>query len=301
MSSKLVSNGSKKTASRLVKSVEAGLNQLKDYTLKPDGVFGSVAKIMCGGVTLDSKELDLEFVAPFDDDLEPNEAEITVYNLSPSTVNHIEYRSEISIEAGYTGDTGVVFKGYVNKVTTKLNGADRVTTIKCIDSVSSNSLQEITYKAGTKASYILRDLLKKTGTPIAVFSIRRDWTYKDEQKVDGDLMENIKKFSQVCGVSTYINKGRIFCRYIKDGDDLLFTVSEETGLIGSPEPYQEEVTAEDYKDVINGYEAEMLFQHRITAGAIINLKSVFVNGTFRACSGEHRFNPDECITKVKMY
>lgn len=301
MSSKFISEGKSKTASRLVKSVEVGLEQLKDYTLMPDGVFGSHAKIICGDVTINSEELDLEFTVPFDDDLEPNEAEVTVYNLSPNTVNQIKYRSGISIEAGYKDDTGVVFSGYVDKVTTKLDGADRVTTIKCLDSVSKNTLQERTYKAGTKASYILRDLLKKTGTPIAVFSVRRDWTYKDEQKVDGDLMENIKKFSQVCGVSTYINKGRIYCRYIKEGDNLRFTVSEETGLIGSPEPFEEEVSAEDYKETIKGYEAEMLFQHRITAGAIVTLKSVFANGTYRVCKGEHRFNPDECITKIKMY
>lgn len=300
--SRLIIDGKySKTQSRLIKSVTKGLESLKSYEIKPQGVFGSEAKIICGDVTIKSNELDLEFTVYFDDDMEANEAEIIVYNLSKNTIKQFKNKNKISIEAGYKGDTGVVFSGYITKVKTKHEEADKVTTIGCIDDVSKKTISEITYKAGTKASYILKDLLKRTGTPIAVFKMRRDWTYEDEQKVDGDLMENIKKYSEVCGVSTYVNKGKIYSRYIKEGDNLNFTVSEETGLIGSPEEFEEEITAEDYKDVINGYECECLFQHRFAAGGIVKLKSIDANGTYRICSGEHRFSPDECISKIKVY
>lgn len=300
--SKLVANGNSRESSRLVKSFELGLDQLKDYTLKPDGVFGITAKIICGDVTLESSELDFEFSIPFDDDMETNEGEIIIYNLTSNTIKKLKHKSEISIEAGYIGDTGVIFKGFITKVSTKRDGADKKTVIKCADRIVSSKLVEIPFKAGTKASYILKTLLKSYGGfPIAVFKVRRDWTYKDEQKVDGDAYEAIKKYSEVCGVSTYVSKGKIYCRYIKEGDNINFTVSADTGLIGSPEPYEEEVSAEDYKDVIKGYEVEMLFQHRIAAGSIVKLKSLSANGTYRVCSGEHKFNPDECITKIKMY
>ena len=300
--SKLIYKGkSDKTRSRLIKSMTAGLESLNGYEIKPDGVFGSRAKVICGGVTIDSTELDLEFTIKFDDDLEPNDAEITVYNLTNNTINQFKYHSEISIEAGYEGDTGVIFKGYVTKVATKHEGADKVTTIKCLDDISNRTISEITYTAGTSASYILKDLLNRTGIPIAVFKMRRDWTYTDDEKVDGDLMENIKRYSDVCGVSTYINKGKIISRSLKEGDNTYFDLSEDTGLIGSPQPFEEEKTAEDYKETISGYECEMLLQHRMSAGSIVNLKSLYANGEFRVCSGEHRFSPDECITNAKMY
>lgn len=289
------------TRSRLVKAVSVGLEDLESYEIKPDGVFGSRAKIICGGVTVDSTELDVEFNVRFDDDMEPNEAEIIIYNLSTNTINQFKYRSQISIEAGYEGDTGVIFQGYVTRVTTRHEGADKVTTIKCLDDISKRSLNEITYAAGTTASYILKDLLGRTGTPIAVFKMRRDWTYKDEEKVDGDLMENIKRYSEVCGVSTYINKGKIISRHISEGDNLYFDLNEETGLISSPEYFEEEKTAEDFKETIKGYECECLLQHRFAAGGIVNLKSVDASGTFRICEGEHRFSPDECVSKIKMY
>ena len=300
--SRLITNGNiDNPKSRLIKSMTQGIESLESFELKPQGVFGSEAKIISGGVTLKSSELDFEFTVKFDDDMEANDAEIIIYNLSQNTIKQLKKDSKISIEAGYKGDTGVVFSGYIKKVKTKREEADKVTTIQCIDDIATHTISEITFAAGTKASYILKTLLNKTGTPIAVFSMRRDHTYEDEQKVDGDLMENIKKFSEVCGVSTYVNKGKIYSRHIKEGDNIYFELSEDTGLIGSPEEFEEELTAEDYKEVINGYECESLFQHRFAAGGKVKLTSLEASGEYRICSGEHRFNPDECISKIKIY
>lgn len=290
-----------KNVSRLVKAMEGWTKPLESFSEKPNGVWGSVAVVKSGGVTLNSNELDIEFTIPFDDDLEANEAEIIVYNLTANTINNLKYRASISVEAGYTGDTGVIFKGFIDRVQTKYENADKITTIKCLDDVSKKSIESLSFAAGTKASYILKTLINKTGIPIAVFKMRRDWTYKDASTVDGDLMENIKKYSEVCGVSTYVNKGKIYSRYIKEGDNIEFTLQESTGLLNSPSSYSEEITAEDYKETVNGYECECLLQHRITAGAIINLKSMAANGTFRVRSGEHIFNPDEAITKIKVF
>lgn len=300
--SQFIKNGETKHISRLIKATKDFAEQIKSYEIDPKtkGVWGSQAKIICGGVTLKSDELDIEFDVAFDDDMEVNEASITVYNLSANTINNLKYHSKISIEAGFSGDTGVVFSGYIDKVSTSYENADKITTIRCFDDISNKTITEITYAAGTKASYILNDLLNKTGTPIEVFDMRRDWTYEDEQKVDGKLDENIKKYSEVCGVSTYVRNGKIISRYIKNGDNISFTISEDTGMIGSPTAYEEEITAEDYKETIKGFEVEMLLQHRMSAGAICNLKSLVANGQYRVRSGTHTFNIDECTTKVKL-
>ena len=311
--SRLISENSTKTKSRLIKAIKQGIDSLDSYEIKPQGVFGSEAKIICGDVTINSKELDLEFTVHFDDDMVPNEAEITIYNLSKNTVARLKKGNVISIEAGYAGDTGVLFKGYITKSHTKHEDADKITTLKCLDDIKEHTITEITYSP-CSASYILKDLLKRTGLPIKVFNMRRDWTYEEEQKVDGDLMEKIKNFSDVCGVSTYVKNGAIYSRYIKEGDNLNFTLSEDTGLIGSPEEYEEEKSLimqeadqengkqkVDYSETIHGYNCEMTLQHRISAGAIVELKSLYANGTFRICSGEHRFNSNESITTIKMY
>lgn len=300
MASKLIRESSNKNASRLIKAMSGWGDNF--YTNPPDGVFGSKVIIKCNGVTIDSDNLDIAFEIPFDDDLEPNEAEITIYNLSTTTENQFEKKKKITVEAGFTGDTGVIFTGYVDKKKTTYDRVDKTTVLYCVDRASTNEMKEITFKKGTKASTILKTLINKTGTPIAVFKVRRDYTYKDEQKVDGNLQENIKRYSEVCGVSTYINKGKVYCRYLKEGDALDFTLSEDTGLIGSPSEFESEIALEDSKkETIKGYECECLLQHRFSAGGRVTLKSRDVSGTYRICSGTHTFNIAEAVTKVKMY
>lgn len=292
--------GTNKNTSRLIKAMQEWAKPTDKDIIKPNGVFGSVAIVKCNGVTINSNELDLEFSIPFDDDMEANEAEIIVYNLSKNTISKLKRKKSISVEAGYDKDTGVVFNGFIDRVTTKRDGAEKITTIKCFDDVTNKSVESLSFAAGTKASYILKTLLNKTGLPIAVFKVRRDWTYKDEETVDGDLMQNIKKYSEVCGISTYVNKGKIYSRYIKNGDNINFTVDVEHGMIGSPEQFEEEQTAEDYKETVTGYNVQMLLQHRMTTAAIVKIKSLDVNGTFRVRKGKHTFNESEAITEIEV-
>lgn len=300
MSSKFIKNGDEKHASHLIKAMEDWQNLPDSFSQKPDGVFGAVAKVKCGGVTINSEELDLEFTVPFDDDLEPNEAEIIIYNLTDDTIKQFANKAKLTIEAGYKGDTGVVFSGYISKVSTKYESGDKVTTIKCLDDVASKTIESISYSAGEKASTILKALIDKTGLPVGVINIRRDHTYENETTVDGDLMNNIKKYSEVCGVSTYVLKGKVYCRHISEGDNNGFIVSSDTGMIGSPTEYEEEITAEDYTDVVNGYDIEMILQHRMQTAAIITLDSRVAKGQYRVRSGEHRFNNTEATTSIKV-
>lgn len=291
----------KQTSSRLVKAMKGWTKPWTTVEKPPSGVWGAVAQVKCGNVTINSDELDLEFTVNFDDDLEPNDAEIIVYNLSDNTINQLKYNAEISITAGYKKDTGVIFKGYIDSVKTKRDMVDKITTINCLDDIKDHTITSISFASGTKASYILKQLLNKTGLPIAVFNVRRDHTYDSEQTVDGDLMENIKTFSEVCGVSTYVNNGKIYCRYIKDGDNISFTVKEETGMIGSPEMFEEEQTAEDFKEVVNGYKIDMLLQHRMTTAAIIDMTSInATNGKYRVRKGTHTFNDSGAITEIEV-
>lgn len=287
-----------KVRSALVQAFETWTDP---YDIEPDGVFKSTAIVKSGGVTISSEKLDVEFVVPFDDDMEPNEAEITIFNLSDNTIKQLKKDAEISIEAGYSGDTGVLFSGFISKVKTEYDAADKVTTVYALDDIKEYKTLNMSFAAGTKASYILKKLIGKTGLPVAVFQIRRDHTYANAQTVTGELMDNIKRFAEVCGISVYVSKGKIYARYIKEGDNINFEVSSATGMIGSPSSYTEEVTAADYKDTIDGYEVEMMLQHRMCAGAIVALKSKVANGTYRVCSGTHRFSPDEATTEVKMY
>lgn len=264
------------------------------------GLYQHSVIIKTGDVTIDNQDLDVEFEIPFDDDTEADEAEIIVYNISDLTIQNIKKDAQISVTAGYGSDTGVILSSVISKVKTYYSGEDRVTEIYAIDqaSLQERELKSISYAKGTTASKILRDLVSQVGLPVAVFSPKRDHTYKDKSTVDGGLMENIRKYAKVCGVSAYICKGQIYVRHILDGDGLDFTLSSDTGLLSLSE-FEEEQTAEDFKDTVTGYEMTMLLQHRITTASLIHVQSRNVTGTYRVREGSHTYDGTDFLTKVK--
>lgn len=60
--SKFVSDGNVDARSALVKAFETWKTP---FDIRPEGVFGSVATIKSGDVTISSEQLDLEFQVPF--------------------------------------------------------------------------------------------------------------------------------------------------------------------------------------------------------------------------------------------
>lgn len=288
-----------KKVSSMVMAMRGWENSLASSGAKPDGIFGRKVKIEVAGLTI-TNDLDLEFTVPFDDDSEPNEAEITVYNLSQKTVGLLKPDTELTISAGYGSDTGIIFSGVITKAKTKWEDLDKITTINVIDDikVQDRDIDAISFKAGVKASYILKTLVGKLKLPIAVFKTKKDHTYTEAVTVSGNLMDNIKNYAEVCGVSAYINKRKVYVRHLSDGDDLGFTVDVEHGLIGSPEEFTEEVDNEDYTETVNGVKFKILLEHRITTASIIKMQSRDFSGTYRVREGQHVCGESDFYTEI---
>lgn len=284
--------------SQIIKSLQKLDEQID---IEPKGQFGHNVTIQSGNVTISNKELDCEFSVEFDDNTEADTASITIYNLSDRTINGFISNAAISITAGYGNDTGVIFSGFITYRHTKYEGVDKVTTITAVDDMKrkSRNVESISYAKGTKASYILKDLCGRVGLPIAAFKINRDYTYTDEVTVDGSLSDAIKTYAQVCKVSAYVCKSKIYVRPLSDGDNTKFTLSAETGLLSVAE-FEEESTVEDFKDVIKGFDIECLLQHRMQTASIIELNSKEYKGRFRVRSGTHEYNGTDFVTKAKI-
>lgn len=310
----IISENDNNHASRLVKSFQS-IKNLEDYKAAPKGVWGSTAKITISlnpyVVTLNSSELDFEFYVPFDDDLEANEGEIVVYNLSDNTIktlqNMIKNRTGkikelLVIEAGYEGDAGVIFKGYMTKISTARDGTDRVTTIKIIDDLEAKENLEESFSG--RASELLKQLVyrlkEKTGLTVGKILVKSDYTY-DNLTLDKPLESAIKEVAEVCGVSVIIRKKTIYCCELKNIDDTtVFDVSEDTGMIGSPSPFAEEITIGEKTQTVEGFDIDLLLQHRLSTGSVIGLKSEQYNGTYYVKSGEHSFDGLEAVTKIRV-
>lgn len=266
----------------------------------PDGLYDQKITIITGDVTINGEELDVEFSIPFDDDTEANEAEIVVYNLSDATIDAIKKKASISVKAGYGKDTGVIFSGYISKKKTYWEDYDRVTVIYAIDNNGKREteLTELSYDSGAKASTILRKLVERVGLPVAAFQTKRDYTYKDKVTVSGGLMSNIKKYAEICGVVAYVCKSKIYVCPLTYGTHDTFYLTADTGLLSLSE-FTEEISAEEYTDTITGYNIEMLLQHKVQTGSIINLSSKNAKGEFRVSEGSHEYDGSTFKTKVK--
>ena len=284
--------------SKMVFAINAAIGEELPIN-EPDGSFHRKVIIECGKVKIDSDFIDLEFDIPFSDSEEWDEAEINIYNLATNTVSQFKYNDTITITAGYKDDIGLIFSGRICSVKTKWYGNDKKTSITAIDSQSlkEKMIKDTAYKKGVKASYVLKNLIGKTGVPIAVFKCSRDFTYKDGLTISGGINENIKKMAHICGISAYIHKGKWYVRSIKDGDNINFTVNKDTGLIGSPEEFEETEKNEDFTDITKGYKIKMLLQYRIETASIINLSSVEIKGQFRVRDGRHLFDGNNFITE----
>lgn len=284
--------------SQMAKAMQM-LNEQFDTT--PKGQFGHVVIIQSGNVTINNSDLDCEFSLNFDDNTEADKAEITIYNLTDRTINGFKTNAKITITAGYGTDTGVIFSGFLTYKRTYRNGADKVTELQAVDDLKrvNREVESIAYAAGTKASYILKDLCGRVGLPIAVFKLAKDYTFTDEVTVDGSLSDAIKQYAAECGVSAYVCKSKIYVRPLTDGDNTYFRLSADTGLISVSE-FEEEQSTESETKTVKGFEIECLLQHRMQTASIIELDSRDYKGVFRVREGSHEYDGTNFVTKAKI-
>ena len=94
-------------------------------------------------------------------------AEITVYNLSESTMKAIESGSPLVLIAGYRDDYGIIFQGTVKRAELTIEGTDVAAEIVAVDNLAE--LQKhirITIPEGSDLSDVARLVFKQAGIPI---------------------------------------------------------------------------------------------------------------------------------------
>ncbi|MEW9702820.1 hypothetical protein [Paenibacillus sp. SI8] len=255
--------------------------------------FGRVVEVMIGQKGFSSDSFSIEGSVPFDNDPLPNESEIKIWNLSYETIATLQRGQIAMINAGYRGDIGLILHGYVSKVSTKQEGVDRITTINVLDSEDLAKREvDITYANGSLASYILKDMAVQLGLPLAQFELNQDYRYEEGYTASGEVTKVISDLAADCGTSAYVNKGRLYIRNLRYGADDAFWLSSGTGLIGSPDPFED--------DTFKGFNIKSQLQYRITTASVIELTSSIFQGRVHVRSGSHKFsNSGDFTTEVE--
>ncbi|WP_426353653.1 phage protein [Exiguobacterium sp. R-39] len=263
--------------------------------------------------------LEIRFENPFDDDSKPNETEIEIYNLSKDSIARIKRGVKCTLQAGYKGEIGVLASGIVSRAITRRDGVNKITTVFILEGDDYSRIKvtkrtadpaekytsgkkkgqdkeqklQIAFKKETKGSVIINKLIRVLGIKLAAKpKLTRDKVYKKGYVVTGLILNNLEEVVRDCGSIIYYRRGRLVIRPLREGFDERFTVSEETGLIASPEPFDDEEN--------DGYKIKMLLQHRITVASIVKIKSSTANGTFRVIRGKHFATSDGFYTEAEV-
>jgi len=259
--------------------------------------FGRVIEVTSGPVKLNNTDLDIEFDIPFDDDLTPNLSTVSIYNLTKNTINQLKRGQKLSVIAGYKEDKGLILEGTIEMQYSKWIGADKLTIIKILDSIPYDADKTVkrTYKQGIKADAIIRDLAKQIGLKIAALRLPENKVFKNGHTANGEGLQEIQNIARDCGASCYISRGQSYIRPLTDGDDHQFKLSAETGLIGSPEFFEQE----RYGKVEKGYSLVSLLQYRMNTASIVHVESKEVKAKLRVQKGRHVCRSNEFYTKVE--
>ena len=299
----------------VVRAMQQGMAELPAMgaPMRPDGLFGQTVTITTNNkVTIDAGTLDVEFSAPFDADPVPNECEVTVYNLSDSSIKKLRLNDTLTIKAGYGVDTGVVFKGKIKKRTTTYTKPDRVTVLNVVDYGVGEEEYKQEFAKGTTAQDILRALVKEAKVKLGRMALPVNRSFRDGVVVEGAVNDLIDEYAAMCGAYAYLSGNVLYIRDIRKKPQLTVTVNETLGMLGSPEEFTEEVVdakaseeeaqkedgEKEVKRRQNGVKVKMLLNHRMTVGTRIRLNSANTKGDYSVREGVHSFNGTELVTEV---
>lgn len=254
-------------------------------------IYDRKATLTIGESLYKSEEFDLDFKVEFDSEPEPEVQEISIYNLSTNSQNQILKGSNVILNAGYANDTGAIVVGNISDYRLIITGVDHEMKLFVVSNLERWSTLTITktYRAGIRASQIIKDILGTFGVEIGQFNLVNDITYSNGRSVSGMLKNVLQEIVRECQSNLYIINNIIYIREPYQGMVTGFVLSGETGMIGSPERIE--------IDGKEGYKVRMLLNHRINVNSVIEIRSKVIKGNFIVVKGKHQGN---WITDVEV-
>lgn len=214
--------------------------------------FGRTVRVSIGtrgGVLTQIDKLRITFDVTKEKGSTANKAEVTIYNLSEATIGTVENADDpiLLLEVGYGGELEQLYIGDIGDdpgISTTQEGADRVTKIECESGAKNASTRTISrsYKAGTKQSDVLNDMIK--GISDTVGEIKADIEKKFENgfSFSGLIKDGLDVITKDNDLDWSIDDDEITVLPVdgaSDSDAILLT--SNTGLIGTPQKTKEGV------------------------------------------------------------
>lgn len=265
--------------------------------------------ITIGGIVVSSDTHDAEFDLTAGNDTDSNGGEIVLWNLAPSSRAAIAVDAEVTVEAGYVGDHGLIFAGTVAAITDEVTGGDTRTMVEVQDTMQTlyqaTSFVK-TYTEGTPASTIAEDMFAAGGIPVGeiqdpgvVLKRKRVFEkspYENLQTlltiINGDPSRGGTRPADIADRWTfYVEGGSGYVVPVTYGSTQTAVISSETGLMAV-------TPLED--DEKKGYTVDVLLLWPVRAGTRIALEGRSVTGTYVVTSYTHTHKEEEYMTSLQV-
>lgn len=286
--------------------------------------FGRKVELLFDGTKI-TNDFTIEFDVEFDDGPDVNISTIVIYNLTDSTIRKFKKGLPVTLNAGYTGDIGVILFGTVRNAYSEWDGPNKITTITIADAGDTWLTKTInkTYKKDTTAKQILIDANKAAGMKIGKLSLPINKVYKGGKTIKGPIGTINSEIVPDCNAKWHTTKGFIYITGKNEGKETNILLNKNSGLIETPTPYTKtesykvnktvvtystvngkkkkkiEVKEEDRSRTLHGYKCRCLLNHRIETDSIIKIQSLSANGRFRVAAGKH--DGGNFITELEVY
>ena len=254
---------------------------------------------------LEIERLRIQFKVEKTLDKEPNTAEIRISNLAEGNrADLCKLPLIVRLEAGHEEDAGLrlVFQGDLRYGYSKQNDCDWETVQQCAD--GSRAFQHArvnrSYKAGTSVSTVLRDAALTLGLVLprnVETSAELQRSFASGYSIFGPTRDELTRLLAPFGYSWSIQNGTL--QILKDDDtppDRAIVISQETGLLGSPE-----FGAPPKDGKPPTLTIKSLLYPQVSPGVRLSVQSKSINGIFRAERVTHTGDThgDEWITEIE--
>lgn len=202
----------------------------------------------------------------------PNEAKISIYNLSKTTRQRIKDLKEIvQLEAGYPGNKGIIFKGNLAKVWhERVSKTDIVTRIEAGDGLADfqNAMVNVTLAAGQNSPKQIVEACAAQFESVGVGSLDLLAGLPGTAKatvLSGNVKDELDKVARQNDFSWSIQNNELEIVKNSEAIEDVTVISKATGMVGAP------VVTE------NGVDVEVLLNPKLRVNRVMRVISDFLD------------------------
>lgn len=197
--------------------------------------------LMGDGTAFDVSEVRCSFEIPKTQLGVPQQAIITLYNLSPETENSIiQNGQQVVVEAGYNGSFyGKIFSGnIIQPVRSKENGTDYKLTLVALDSnrFTTYGLVGVTLNSNLSMRDAISNIASRANYQIETgFIADTRITYPRGKVMFGKPSDYLTQIAKTMNATYYTEDGKVNivqAKQLESGE--IFDLGPQTGLIGTP-------------------------------------------------------------------